>query len=468
MKRNILIAFGSLLLLFGIAYADNALRVGDVYDLPVMYLDRGITSTQTGETGKDITLAPPIRNFTEVTIPSMSGAVFEFRKDGYVETVFASRLIVNTSTNVATLTGTVIRDLCFNVGRTFTTCGDPRAWAKGTEVRLVNSSRLYNDKASRNSPNLFSASGAIAFTGSGSNAFPVYATTTDRDHNLGTGGQWGLQACVSATNLCYYTMGGSWNAYGNTGVSNATETTAGISEGATITDQGSRTATGNSGGPLFLQPKYLTSSGAIHGVNGSIYASRIPMLNSSGALSTTLGGTGLVNPGSGSLLYGAGSGKLKTIDPGTRGNVLWSDGTKWAATGSLVPASRCSTAEQSMGTLSSATYVQFDADLSCSLSVSVGSLVMLTFQTNVTQSVGAGIMNIDFKAGNGLISGYEGGQGTRGFGRVTTSAVAQNANVTIIHRVMTGGTLVFTPMGLISANSATFGDTFFQATILRK
>lgn len=299
----------------------------DVYDLPVLYTSIGISPSTTS----GITLGAPYLNGVAVAIPAMSGAIFEFTQNAKNEKLYAARVAVDPTTKIITLSG-VIRDLCYNQKITFTTCSNGQYFSKGATVILNDDARIFNLKANQDRANTFTASGSINFplNGSGSFSVPVYSSTTLRDHNLlSTNGKF---ACSITDTACYFYIGGTWNAIGSSTVPNASITSAGKVQLGTIADQLAKTINGSSGAPTVVQTQYLTLSGSIHGTNNSYQAGRIAVLSSSGSTPTSLGGTGLVNPSSGSLLTGNGSGSLNIVSAATNsGKTIISNGTGWRA-----------------------------------------------------------------------------------------------------------------------------------------
>lgn len=268
------------LLLPQLAMADNQYTLGDVYDLPVMYLGRGLSS---GAQTNNIFTVPVIRNNEEVTPPAMSGAVFELSRGGLTEKVFATRVTVNTTTNVATLTGTVIRDLCFNQARTFATCGNGITWPKSTEIRLVTHSRLLNSFVSAGRANTLTASGALAFSGSGSLGFPTFATEADRNRSLGSSPSGPVRVgCVTSTGKCEYYIGGAWIGFGSGGTVNASTTVRGAVQMATVSNLSGGTITGTTGAPLAVGTDLVirNSTGAINNRNKVVATDNTGRLNS--------------------------------------------------------------------------------------------------------------------------------------------------------------------------------------------
>lgn len=276
---SILTAFA--ILLPQVTLADDQYKLGNVYDLPVMYLGRGLSSgTQTN----NIFSVPVLRNNEEVTIPSMSGAVFEFYRGGLTEKVFATRVTVNSTTNVMTLTGTVIRDLCFNEARSFATCGNGIAWQKSTEIRLVTHARMLNSFVSKAKANVLSASGALTFSGSGSLSLPTFSTLAEANQQQGTSPVGPVRTrCITALNACQYYIGGAWINFGSGATVNATTTVKGGVELATTADLSAGTTTGDSGAPLVVGANLVTRTST-----GTTQAHKLAGLEETGLLSGTL------------------------------------------------------------------------------------------------------------------------------------------------------------------------------------
>ena len=419
--RMLLILIG-LLIITGVAWADNALRTGDVYDLPVMYLNNGMDSaTQT--TG--IQFAPPIRNLDEVLIPSMSGAVFEFTRGDQVESVYAQLVQVNATTKVVTLSGTVIRDLCFNQARTFTTCGDGIKWSKGTEIRLVNSSRYYNLKLQVDRSNTCTASGCLSFMGSGSLQQPYFATEAERDRQLGT--KVAAAACIIGTGQCYDYIGGAWRNRSGSNVINATESAAGKVQLADVSDQSGSLVTDTvTGAPLVVQARYLTASG------GFAMRKRIPLLDNRGYMS-------------GSTL-GSNFGSLTSAQKTTM--FLRADQTfALPAAGSGVNLQIDKIVKTTIDNLSSTTFAAIDSSgLTGNMSFSVGDTVMIAFLGSVQRGLDTvGKVVLDIQIGNNPISPNSSGAIVLTVDPSSNGA-RMNASFTLFHTIATGGTLTLRPV----------------------
>lgn len=259
MKRLLL---SLLALIVPVAFADDVLKLGTVYDLPVMYLSSPITSTTQVE--PEITIAAPIRNGSALIIPSLSGAVFEIAFGGYTESVYASRVAVNATTGVITLTGSVVRDLCYNQATAFTSCNNGRRWGKGAQVRLVDTAKRFNRLADRTLSNVFNASGAIKFSGSGTIELPSYTSDTQRTQQSPTPNLYSI-SCLDSTGKCSIYAGGQWTEIATATGSfvNASETVAGKVELATVSDMTGSVLVGSTTAPLVLQSRYATSTGSL-------------------------------------------------------------------------------------------------------------------------------------------------------------------------------------------------------------
>lgn len=308
---------------FGIAAAANPTS-WTVHDVPDMTLNTRISATAT--TG--IKINPPQLNGTNMIFPTTSGGILQVKQGTRTEQIYYSKATVDATTKVITLTGSVIRDVCWNGTTTFTSCSNGQIFTPGATVREVNDARLFNLSAHQDRPNAFTASGGVAFSGSGSFRLPVFASAAERDRQLPVPLN-GMVVYVTADAVNYQYIGGAWTTFASGVTPSATESATGKAELATILDQISRLAAGDSGGPLVLQPKYLTSSGSIHGSGSSANYGRIPILNLNGALPATMGGLGQNNFSSGSVLIAQGSGAAISIPAGAANNVLLSNGRGW-------------------------------------------------------------------------------------------------------------------------------------------
>jgi len=292
----------------------------DVTNEPQMNLADNLLPSAT-----TLKIASRQRNGDNYVFRTLTGGVLRIRWGAFTEDVAFTGASYNAD-NTVSITG-LTRDLCPHVTDRYTSCGTGRAWGKGAIVERNVDARLLNGKSDLAGANTFTASGAVRFSGSGSYQMPYFPSTAERDRQRPSPQPF-EQACVTATGLCYAYIGGTWTAYGNTGVGNADTTTAGKVELATVADQIARTANGESGAAAVVQARHLTQSGAI---NNTYQAGRIPILNSSGALAASLGGLGTNAVSSGSVIIGQGAATVKSVAPGSANNVLISNGSSWTS-----------------------------------------------------------------------------------------------------------------------------------------
>lgn len=251
----------------------------DVTNNPQMYLDVSITSTQT--TG--IKLSALSRNGTTVIFPNMTGGILRLRSGTRVEDLSFTGATVNSSTKVVTLAG-VTRNICWNIANSIVSCGNGLSFSKGSIVELNVDARLLNFKANKDRANIFTASGSISFSGSGSFAYPTFATTAARDQALGANPGGPVRtACVTATGLCYKYIGGSWTAEASGTTANAEETVAGKVQLATLAAMQSLNGTGSTGAQNVVPLRWLVKN-----ASGAVSAGRIPTLGSNGLLSQSV------------------------------------------------------------------------------------------------------------------------------------------------------------------------------------
>ncbi len=296
----------------------------DVTNEPQMHLAVNITPTQTS----GIILSAPQLNATNHTFATTTGGVLRIRFGAYQEDIRFTGATVNSTTYKVTLVG-VTRNLCPQATRTYTSCGDGRSWGIGAIVEENTDARLFNLKMNIDRANICTASGCTQYSGSGSFAFPTFATTALRDQELGAAPPANpiRSACVTGTGLCYIGIGGSWQSIGTAGIGNASQTTAGLTQLATISNLQALTATGSTGAQNVIPVFWVVKNGS-----GALSAGRIPSLNNVGVLSPTLGGTGTggsLGVASGSLIMYQGKNTPKPIYPGTNNNILKSNGSQW-------------------------------------------------------------------------------------------------------------------------------------------
>lgn len=227
----------------------------DVHNTPQMFLNASITSTQT----TSIRIAAPVRNNETITFPTTSGGMLRFRQGSKVEDVYFSSGAVNSTTKVITLYG-VTRDVCFNLARTVVGCGNGQQFSKGAIVELNVDARLLNLKANIDRENVFTASGAIQFSGSGTLRAPLFANATIRDRQIPSPETFQF-ACLSSTGKCSIYAGGAWTEIATATGSfvNATTTVAGKVQVSTTGSILSRAATGSTNAANVLTANRVTT-----------------------------------------------------------------------------------------------------------------------------------------------------------------------------------------------------------------
>lgn len=290
-KSTLATSVGLLVIVGGVGGAlaiTHAATTYDVMNVPDMTL--AVRTTTTGTTGQQkIVVNWPRRNGVQVAYPTLSGGVLEVTQNASVEHIYYSRAINNATAKTFTLTGTIIRNLDWNNCLEYVSDGAGQVFTPGAKVRLTPDCRLLNRSLHNDRSNTMTASGAVAFAGSGSFATPTFATTAERDQQLGANPPGDSRAaCVVATGLCYDYLGGAWIARtGGGGDPNATETVAGKVQLGTVKDQSGSTVTGTTGAATVLQTRYLTGIGG----TASFYG-RVPFLSKNGTLTGSVLGLG--------------------------------------------------------------------------------------------------------------------------------------------------------------------------------
>ena len=251
----------------------------DVVNTPQMYLERSLTATQT----TNIQIAAPKRNGLTVQLPITTGAVLRITQGSRTEDIYYSTGSVNATSKIMTLYG-VTRNVCWNVFRSIVSCGDGLAFSRGATVELSVDARLLNLKANIDRTNTFTASGSLKFTGSGSFGWPTFATTAERDRQMGTNPPYAKAACVTATGLCYVYIGGAWTSFGSGALTNASNGVSGKVDIATAAEAAAGTAAdATSGGQ-----NALTVSITARTSTASADAGKVGILDRRGFLSGTL------------------------------------------------------------------------------------------------------------------------------------------------------------------------------------
>lgn len=318
----------SVLFVFAVAVSSAATTQTASYDVtnnPQMYLDASITATQTA----NIKLSALQRNGETVIFPNMTGGVLRMRQGTRVEDLSFTGATVNATTKIVTLAG-VTRNICWNIANRLVSCGDGYSFSKGAITELNIDARLLNFKANKDRANAFTASGSITFSGSGSLGYPTFATTAARDQALGANPGGPVRAaCVTATGLCYKYIGGAWAAEASGTTANASDTVAGKMQDGLLNDLQNRTMTGATGALNALTFRWIVKNGS-----GAETYGRILQAGNNGALSPSLGGTGLSSPTASGVLIGNGSKNSMLQITASSGQVLRanSKGSWFAAT----------------------------------------------------------------------------------------------------------------------------------------
>ena len=293
----------------------------DVTSNPQMRLSANIGPSQV--TG--IKIAPLKKNGQTVIFPNQTGGVLRIRSGDFFEDLSFTGATVNSTTKEVTLLG-VTRDICWNQANTLTACGNGRQWYNGDIIELNVHHFLLNQKADVDRMNTFVNSGGILCSSSSQPCFfTLGVSTAIRDaFSFGTSAGYYPEIFNTTLGVRQYWNGSSWVSYGSGSTVNASDTVRGAVQLISAAHLVNRTQTGATNALNVLTPRWLTKIGS-----GSTSAFLIPQLTSNGVLAASLGGTGIRNPSSGSVVVASGSGAFKEIAPGTNKNVLQSNGTVW-------------------------------------------------------------------------------------------------------------------------------------------
>jgi len=271
----------------------------DAYSIPPTRLNVRITPTQTEP---EIKLNPPSRNGVDVSWPALSGGVVHLEQGTRVEDIYYSRAIVNATTKIVTLTGTIIRGLCWN-STAYTSCTDGQTFTPGAAVIFSNHHGLYNAAAKKDRANTFTASGAVSFNGSGSFVPPIFASMAEANRQLGPTPRNGMIFYNVGSGALFQRIAGAWTTVGSSTTVNASETAAGKGQLATVSSLSGGVVTGDTGARLLIGSNLVTrhSTGAVNNRNkvvatdnrGYLSGSLLPQLplnkfnNGTNASSTT-------------------------------------------------------------------------------------------------------------------------------------------------------------------------------------
>lgn len=234
----------------------------------------------------------------------------------------------NSSTFITTLTG-VRRGLsptaaAFNAGTGM-------QWDASAKFKIIDYTIIYNNSVYKDVQNTMTGSGSIESAQTDQPYLFVNHVTTTQKNKFTYGPSSSKRFFIydDTINAMQFWNGTAYYNFGSGSTVNATESVGGKVELGSLADHIARTITGDSGSPTVVQTKNLTGSGGQHGTNNSVQKSMVPFLGQSGAVVASLGGTGLSNPSSGSILIPQGSGAMKTLAPGASGNVPTSNGVSW-------------------------------------------------------------------------------------------------------------------------------------------
>lgn len=380
----------------------------DVYSGDSSVLATKINSTQT--TG--ITIAAMNINGTLTGWANTAGVIeVSEQSDSTLkrEWIYYTGTSVNATTKVATLSG-VVRGIT-STSSDVTSGGTGVAFSKGAIVRFVTFHDLLNKKANLDRAGTitatwtFGTSGKIAFSSTSTEGFVNQGLTTAQRDAVAS---WTNGAQIYNTSLgqTQWREGGAWvtNAVGST-VADASTTVAGKAEEAILSEVSAGTPIGGTGARLFINPSLVkkTSSGAAEG--------NVVALNATPAVDVSIGGTGVVNPTSGSLYVGAGSSPMTEVAPSTSGNVLKSNGSTWTS-GTVPESEKCVAIaygdSSTLGASSTADF-NFDPVISGSATIPANDLingVEYEFEAAISLSLAAGSIELSAKLGSTKVITY--------------------------------------------------------------
>lgn len=455
----LVIALGGLI---GVLIASFVPDVGaqtsyDVHNVPVMRLSAGITASQVHA----IKLNAPRRNGVKVSFPTISGGILELASAANTELIHYQTGSVNSSTLEVTLFG-VTRGYKWNDAAdatTFSSGESGRAWPKGTRVSLVNDMRLFNLSCYRDRANTFTGSGQIAGTMTRQALLDLNSVTTAQ-RNAFTFVNDGNMIYNTTTGTAQYRAGGAWYSFGSgANLNNATTSAAGKAQLSTLAFNLSGSTVDNStSAPLVPQTQHLTMSGGTAG--------EIAILSTSGYLSFSIGGTNsgaLVDSG---VLIG-GDDKMTGIKPGTRGNIIWDNGTNWVASGSFAGVRQDANDKDDVSSTHQQTvWTAIDGNLQESITTQIGEVYLFILMGGAEEGsdVADTALYIDIAVGGGKVGAIDGGVANEGIIEMDITTDVKPVSLVYTHVMQTGATLTVQPVHRISdaAKQVTFRDMTFQ------
>jgi len=291
---------------------------------PYMFLDVSISTTQT--TG--IILSSPQLNGANHTFGSLSGGVLRIKSGAFYEDIYYATATIGADNRVTLATG-VIRNVDPALTTTIVTAGAGRAWAKGSVVEMTVDARLLNLSVKTDS--VQTVSGAKTFTapvvvsGNG-NYIAAPSMTTGNAPATADARAW----YDSTQNLWQFGQGGTIAVLGAASLADATTSVKGKSQLAAAADTIAGTA-----GAVVIPASLAVATSAGAGDSG-----KVPILNTSGALATSLGGTGNTSSSPNLLIAtgtGAGANAYQALAAGSAGQFLGSNGAGNLPTMQAVP-----------------------------------------------------------------------------------------------------------------------------------
>ena len=319
----------ALLLLLAASGISFAATSWDVHNNPKMYLNAGITTTQTAS----ITIAPPRVNGAVITFPTTSGGILHLQQGTNEEDIYYTSASVNSTTKDITLSG-VTRNSCRQYATLIQTCGNGKQFSKGANVTLSDDARLFNLKLNVDRTN--TGTGLFMLRSNQTTQpwlFPNAVTTAQADAFTRGKGATDYHIIADTTlGVMKYWNGSAYINFGSGTTVNASELVAGKAEAADFSEVANLDQTGATLALAFLTPRHLVKNGS-----GSTSANRIPLLNSSGLIPLSMGGNGTgssVGIASGAILVYQRASAPRALYPAATNQVIVSvDGVTWRAGG---------------------------------------------------------------------------------------------------------------------------------------
>ena len=319
-----LIGLVVLVSLLGIGYA-NAATSYDVYNVPDMFLNVGITGTAT--TG--ITIAAPIRNSATVTYPVLTGGILKIQQGIREELVYYATATVNSTTKIITLAG-VVRGVCWNQTTSIASCESGKIFSKGASVRLIDAGQLFNLKMNIDRTNTGTGIFQIRTAQTTQPWLFPNAVTTSQSTSFARGkGSTDYHIIFDTTlGVMKYWNGSAYINFGSGSTVNASDSVAGKAQITTQAKLETLASTGSTGAQNVITPRYIVRNGT-----GATSANKIPLLDKNGLLPITMGGAGTgsaMGIATGSILVFQGTSAPRPLYPTAVNNVITTtNGRTW-------------------------------------------------------------------------------------------------------------------------------------------